>query len=52
MFPLVSEDLTARVQDIVAVWSDAVDVVACLAEPAVPVRARFVLHVLLEAILR
>ena len=51
MLPLMSEDLATGVQHIVAVGPDAVDMVAGLAEPAVAVRAGFVLHVLLEAIL-
>lgn len=51
MLPLMSEDLTAGVQHVVAVRSDAVDVVAGAAEPAVAVRAGLVLHVLLEAVL-
>lgn len=50
VLPLMSEDLTAGVQHIVAMRSDAVDVVARAAEPAVAVRAGFVFHVLLEPV--
>lgn len=50
MLPLMSEDLTARVQYVVAMRSDAVDVVAGSGEPTIAVWTRFVLHVLLEAV--
>lgn len=46
----MSEYLTARMQHIVAVRSDAVDVVARAAEPAVAIRTGFVLHVFLETV--
>lgn len=52
VLPLMSEDLAAGVQHIVAVGSDAVDMVAGLAKPAVAVRTGLILHVLLKAILR
>lgn len=51
MLPLMSEDLAAGMQHIVAMGPDAMDMVAGLAEPAVAVRTGLVLHVLLEAIL-
>lgn len=51
MLPFMSENLAARVQHVVAVRPDAVDVVAGAAEAAVAVGAGFVLHVLFEAVL-
>lgn len=51
MLPLMSEDLAARMQHVVAVRPDAVDVVTGLAEPTVAVRTSLILHVLLESIL-
>lgn len=51
MLPLMSEDLAAGVQDIVAVRSDAVNMVTGPTEPTVAVRACLILHVLLEAVL-
>lgn len=50
MFPLMSENLAAGVQHVVAMRSDAVDMVAGPAEPAVTVRTGFILHVLLETV--
>lgn len=50
MLPLMSENLTARMQHIVAMRSNAVDVVARAAESAVAVWTGFILHVLLESV--
>lgn len=50
MFPFMSEDLTARMQHIVAMRSNTVDMVARAAEPAVAVWTGFILHVLLEPV--
>lgn len=51
MFPLMREDLAARMQHIVAMRPDAVDMVASPGESAVTVRTGLILHVFLEAIL-
>lgn len=51
MLPLVSEDLAAGMQHVVAMRPDAVDMVASLTEPAVTVRTCLILHIFLEAIL-
>lgn len=51
MLSLMRENLAAGMQHIVAVRSDAVNVVASFAEPTVAVRTSFILHVFLESIL-
>ncbi len=51
MLPLVRVELSARVQDVVAVRADAVDVVDGLGEPTRGEAAGIVLHELLEAVL-
>lgn len=50
MFSLVGKNLTAGVQDIVAMRSDTMDVVTGFAESAISVRTCFIFHVLLEAV--
>lgn len=50
VLPLMSEDLAAGVQHIVAVRPDAVDMITSSAKPAIAVRTRLVLHVFLETI--
>lgn len=50
MLPLMGEDLTARMQHIVAMGPDAVDMVASLTEPTVTVWAGFIFHIFLEPI--
>lgn len=52
VLPLMTKQLPARVQHIVALRPDAVYVVAYPTEAAGIVRTRFVLHELLEAISR
>lgn len=51
MLALMSKDLTAGMQYIIAMRSDAVDVVACATKPAVTVWTGLVFHVLLEPVL-
>lgn len=50
MLPLMSEDLTARMQHVVAMGSDAVDMVARLTKPTVAVWTGFIFHIFLEPI--
>lgn len=50
MLPFVSEDLAARMQYVVAMGSDAMDVVAGFAEPAVAVWAGLIFHVFLKSV--
>ena len=51
MFPLVGEELTAGVEDVVAVAADAVDVIVGPGELAAQEPAGLVLHELLESVL-
>ena len=51
VFPLVGEELTAGVEDVVAVTADAVDVIVGSGELAAEEAAGLVLHELLESVL-
>lgn len=50
VFSFVREQLAGTVQDVVALWPDAVNVVAHLGKAAVFVWARFVFHEFLKAV--
>lgn len=51
MLPFMSEYLAARMQYVIAMRSNAMDMIASSTESAIPVWARFIFHVFFEAIL-